>query len=53
MKKLIKNFNYFVNKLKNNDQDVWDQLEEELILGDINAATATWLLDQIKPEDVK
>ncbi|MCG9478810.1 MAG: signal recognition particle-docking protein FtsY [Actinomycetia bacterium] len=50
MKKLIKNFNYFVNKLKNNDQDVWDQLEEELILGDINAATATWLLEQIKPE---
>ena len=48
MRKLIKNFNYFVNKLKNNDQDVWEELEEELILGDINAATAAFLLEEIK-----
>jgi len=50
MQKLIKNFNYFINKIKNNDQDVWDQLEEQMVLSDVNASCAQQLIGDIKSE---
>ncbi len=50
MQKLFKNFNYFLNKIKNNDQDVWDELEEQLVLSDINAVCAQKLIDEVKSE---
>ncbi|MGM0364955.1 MAG: signal recognition particle-docking protein FtsY [Actinomycetota bacterium] len=50
MQKLIKNFNYFIGKIKNNDRDVWDELEEQLVLSDVNAACAQRLIGEIKSE---
>ncbi len=50
MQKLIKNFNYFINKIKSNDQDVWDELEEQLVLSDVNAACAQKLISELKTE---
>jgi fused signal recognition particle receptor len=50
MQKLIKNLNYFINKIKNNDQDVWEQLEEQLVSSDINVEYALKMVGEIKSE---
>ncbi|MGM0367366.1 MAG: signal recognition particle-docking protein FtsY [Actinomycetota bacterium] len=50
MQKLIKNFNYLYSKLKNNDESFWDGLEEQLVLSDVNAETASTILNEVKDE---
>ncbi len=50
MQKLIKNINYFIRKIKNNDQDVWDELEEQMILSDVNASCAQKIISDVQSE---
>ncbi len=53
MQKLIKNFNYLFSKLKNNDESFWDGLEEQLVLSDVNAETASIILNEVKDETAR
>ncbi len=48
MQKLIKNLNYIWNKFKNNRQSFWDELEEQLVTGDISINTAGKLLEEVR-----
>ena len=48
MQKLIKNLNLIWNRFKSSDQKFWDELEEQLISGDVSINTAGSILEEVK-----
>ena len=48
MQKLIRNINYLWNKFKNDRGLFWDELEEQMIAGDISIDTTTMILDEVR-----
>ena len=48
MQKLIRNINYLWNKFKNDNRLFWDELEEQMIAGDISIDTTAMILDEVK-----
>ncbi|MCL6087943.1 MAG: signal recognition particle-docking protein FtsY [Actinobacteria bacterium] len=48
MFRLVKNLSYLWNKFKGNNIQFWDSLEEELILSNVSANTANFILNDIK-----
>lgn len=48
MQKLIKNLNLIWNRFKDSDQKFWDELEEQLVSGDVSINTAGSILDEVK-----
>ncbi|MDD3819387.1 MAG: signal recognition particle-docking protein FtsY, partial [Actinomycetota bacterium] len=45
---LIRNINYLWNKFKNDRGLFWDELEEQMIAGDISIDTTTMILDEVR-----
>jgi len=50
MQKLIKNLSYIWNKFKDNRKLFWDELEEQMIAGDVSVNTVTEILGRVKKE---
>jgi fused signal recognition particle receptor len=50
MQKLIKNLNYIWNKFRDNRKLFWDELEEQLIAGDVSVNTVTEILGMVKKQ---
>jgi fused signal recognition particle receptor len=48
MQRLIKNVNFIWNKFKNNKKLLWEELEEQMIEGDISVDTAARILQSVK-----
>ncbi|MBM3700184.1 MAG: signal recognition particle-docking protein FtsY [Actinobacteria bacterium] len=48
MQKLIKNINLIWNKFKKTNQDFWEEIEEQFILNDVSAATASDIIEEVK-----
>ncbi|TET15704.1 MAG: signal recognition particle-docking protein FtsY [Actinobacteria bacterium] len=48
MQKLIKNLSYIWNKFKNERKSFWDELEEQMVTGDISINTASRILGEVK-----
>lgn len=48
MQKLIKNLSYIWNKFKNDRKSFWDELEEQMVTGDISINTTTRILEEVK-----
>jgi fused signal recognition particle receptor len=53
MQKLIKNLNYIWNKFRQNNQDFWDEIEEQLILSDVSSNTANMIIEDVKDHTLK
>lgn len=48
MQSLLKNLNYIWNRFKNDRSLFWDEIEEQMIAGDISINTAAGILDEVK-----
>jgi fused signal recognition particle receptor len=48
MQRLIKNLNLIWNKFKKTNQDFWEEIEEQFILNDVSAATASDIIEEVK-----
>ncbi|MEA2016456.1 MAG: signal recognition particle-docking protein FtsY [Actinomycetota bacterium] len=48
MQKLIKNINYIWNKFKSDRKLFWDELEEQMVSGDVSINTVSGILEEVK-----
>ncbi|MCL5069329.1 MAG: signal recognition particle-docking protein FtsY [Actinobacteria bacterium] len=53
MKRLLKNLNLIWNKFKKSNDSFWDEVEEQLILNDIGASTASSIISDVRKHAFK
>lgn len=53
MKQLIKNLNFIWNKFKKTNTEFWSEVEEQLILNDVSAQTADYIISDVREKAIK
>jgi len=53
MQKLIKNINYIWNKFKSDKKLFWDELQEQMVSGDVCVDTVTGILEEVKKKSYR